>query len=619
MKSFLTARILTLLFLACFSMSPSAAEERIQVVNEYIEQGSVHPFLLGDLVPGERAFIRVDTVSGSLEPVIAVVEADVEFSRLEELYKIDILDRVGADEEYQILFPRFADRYFSFWKQGGGEQGSLTFAVDSDKDYMLLVFGADSWVAGKHIATFGEYRLQVGVNAPRSIEINAQPVGATIARPIRDLRKSVQEHHGTFSGDGKPISLPLTAIGAGETLFIRVETDDPHINPSVKLRDFGGRLLAHDNIHGSNPTAIVQHAFPIADQASLLEVKGLGQSGQSASGDFRVLLGINAPDVIYGKASSAGRELIRVPLEVKVSLRVDQITSISQKDENFAVVGQLDLFWVDPKLAFNPTDCKCNKKVYKADKFREIASELGIRLPSYIFLNQQGIRHTQEATITIRPNGATRWYERFWVTLQAPDFDLRRLPFDVQNFFVRLGLLETDRHFVFTSDPEFNQVGVHLGEEEWSITGWETSVEQWGMREGHSQFSFMMNAKRHIMYYVVRIFIPLGLLIAVSWVSFFLRDYSKRVDVSAGNLLAFIAFNFTLGSDLPRLGYLTFLDQLMVVAFIFAALMVIYNVILRRLERGGMPERLEILDSMLLWAYPLLFLGCVWVVFEITG
>jgi hypothetical protein len=61
------------------------------------------------------------------------------------------------------------------------------------------------------------------------------------------------------------------------------------------------------------------------------------------------------------------------------------------------------------------------------------------------------------------------------------------------------------------------------------------------------------------------------------------------------------------------------LDQLMVVAFIFAALMVIYNVILRRLERGGMPKRLEILDSMLLWAYPLLFLDCVWVVFEITG
>jgi hypothetical protein len=91
------------------------------------------------------------------------------------------------------------------------------------------------------------------------------------------------------------------------------------------------------------------------------------------------------------------------------------------------------------------------------------------------------------------------------------------------------------------------------------------------------------------------------------------------VDVSAGNLLAFIAFNFTLGSDLPRLGYLTFLDQLMVIAFVFAALMVIYNVIMRRLERNGIPERLERADSMLLWAYPLLYLVIVWITLEITG
>ena len=101
----------------------------------------------------------------------------------------------------------------------------------------------------------------------------------------------------------------------------------------------------------------------------------------------------------------------------------------------------------------------------------------------------------------------------------------------------------------------------------------------------------------------------------------FLRDYSKRVDVSAGNLLAFIAFNFTLGSDLPRLGYLTFLDELMVIAFVFAALTVIYNVIMRRMERLG-KERglaLERFDLALLWAYPLLYLISVWILFQVTG
>jgi hypothetical protein len=248
------------------------------------------------------------------------------------------------------------------------------------------------------------------------------------------------------------------------------------------------------------------------------------------------------------------------------------------------------------------------------------ASEEGIRLPGFVFLNQQDRRHTQEETITISPDGSAEWYERFSVTLQAPDFDFRRLPFDVQKFFIRLLFLESARHFVFVADPEFNLVGEHLGEEEWRITSWETSVSQGGVREKQSQFNFLMHAERHIMYYVVRIFVPLGLLIAVAWVTFFLRDYSKRVDVSAGNLLAFIAFNFTLGSDLPRLGYLTFLDELMVVAFAFAALTVIYNVIMRRLEASGNHVFLERVDAtLLLWGYPLLYLLSVWIVLQINN
>jgi hypothetical protein len=619
MQLFLNTRVVLFFFFACFSMVPAASEQRVQVINEHMEQLDVHPFLLGNLSAGDRLFVRIDPVSGSLDPVIALVEADVEFSRLEKLYKEEVLDRVGADDEYQIIFPKFADRHLGAWSQGGGPQGSLVFDVEDDKDYLLLVFGADSWIAGQQIASFGNYRLQIGVNAPAAIEYDAQAVGAAIAQPIQDLRQAVQEFHGTFPGEDKPVTLPLAAIGSGETLFIYVDTDDPSVNPSVKLRDFGGRLLTHDNSHGAEQTARAQHVFLAQDQTPVLEIKGLSPSGEATSTGFRVLLGINTSEVLHGEAAISGRDLIRSPLPVTVGLRVDQITSISQQDENFAVVGQLDLMWIDPKLAFNPASCKCNKKVYGANNFRVMASDQGIRLPSYIFINQQGKRHSQEQTITVRPDGSARWYERFSVTLQAPDFDLRRLPFDAQKFFIRLAFLESTRHFVFIADPEFNLVGEHLGEEEWIVTGWETNIFESGIRDKHSQFNFVMHAQRHIMYYVVRIFIPLGLLIAVSWVSFFLRDYSKRVDVSAGNLLAFIAFNFTLGSDLPRLGYLTILDQLMVIAFVFAALMVIYNVIMRRLERNGMPERLEVVDSILLWAYPLLYLFTVWLALEITS
>jgi hypothetical protein len=621
MQFFLEIRVFIILSLVCLSvcgMAPAASEERIQVINEYLEQYDVHPFLLDDLKPGDKISVRVDPVSGSLEPVIALVKADIEFSRLEALYKDEVLDQVNTDDEYQVIFPEFADRHLGAWRQGGGKRVSLVFHVENDEDYLLLVFGADSWIAGKHIASFGDYRLQIGVNAPQAIEQDVAAAGATIAQPIHDLQQAVQEFHGTFPDDDKPLTLLLTAMRAGETLFVYVEADDPSVNPVLKLRDFGGRLLTYDNIHGSRRIASFQHVFTAADQTSSLEIKGLSQSWQAVKGDFRVLIGINTPEVLQGKAAAGGRDLIREPLPVTVAIQVDQISSISQKNENFTVVSQLQLRWVDPKLAFNPASCKCSKKVYGATNFRVSASDKGIRLPGYIFLNQQGKRHIQEDTITIRPDGSATWYERFSVTLQAPDFDFRRLPFDTQQFFIRLALLESTRHFVFVTDPEFNLVGEHLGEEEWRIPSWETSTVEAGIRDKHSQFNFVMHAERHIMYYVVRIFVPLGLLIAVAWVSFFLRDYSKRVDVSSGNLLAFIAFNFTLGSDVPRLGYLTFLDEVMVIAFAFAALTVIYNVLMRYLERAGKSDRLERVDSILLWTYPFLYLASVWALLRIA-
>jgi hypothetical protein len=57
----------------------------------------------------------------------------------------------------------------------------------------------------------------------------------------------------------------------------------------------------------------------------------------------------------------------------------------------------------------------------------------------------------------------------------------------------------------------------------------------------------------------------------------------------------------------------------MIIAFIFSALTVVYNVIMRRRESSGKNIRIERLDSILLWVYPLLYLGSVWMVFSVTS
>ena len=211
----------------------------------------------------------------------------------------------------------------------------------------------------------------------------------------------------------------------------------------------------------------------------------------------------------------------------------------------------------------------------------------------------------------VQQNGTATYFEHFWTTLQAPDFNFRAYPFDTQDFFIRIDSLYPEELYVYEPWPEKTAIGTRLGEEEWYITSSDTGISTVEITTLNSRYSFHFEAARHLTYYILRILVPILIIILLTYVTFLLKDYGKRADIASANLLLFIAFNFTIAGDLPHLGYLTFLDAVLVATFVITGATVAYNLYLRWLATERQKEIAEGIDRVMAWLYPIAYIAAL--------
>jgi hypothetical protein len=298
------------------------------------------------------------------------------------------------------------------------------------------------------------------------------------------------------------------------------------------------------------------------------------------------------------------------PIEVAVSLKVDQITNIDQKAENFGAVVTLVMEYNEPALAVKPGEEVPSQRMYQSAKFTRILAERGLFWPATSFHNLQGRMDYQNRFVVVDTQGNVTYFARFTATFQAPDFNFRHFPLDRQEFHLKLDSILPLDQVILKVASGASGLGDHLGEEEWILENAQFGVDTHDEFEyPASRFFLSFEGSRHLAYYLVRILIPVLIIIMVSWFSFFLNDYTKRVDLAGGNLLLFIAFNFTIANDLPRLGYITLMDTFMLSAFAITGFIVLASVWLRRLENQGKGDIAGKVDVYGVWVYPLVYVG----------
>ena len=164
------------------------------------------------------------------------------------------------------------------------------------------------------------------------------------------------------------------------------------------------------------------------------------------------------------------------------------------------------------------------------------------------------------------------------------NFNLRSFPFDKQKLSLQIvdGAYNLDDRNMFVSQRTHQFLNQFVKKNEisgWNIKGYELNPVQY-QSAFHKQDNFSDGLRLDILierkhgYYIFKVILPIILILMVCWSVVWIhpRELESRLTITIVCLLSLIAYNFVIDAELPKLEYLTVLDWIILISYIYAAI-----------------------------------------------
>ncbi|GFG28173.1 hypothetical protein Cfor_07825, partial [Coptotermes formosanus] len=265
------------------------------------------------------------------------------------------------------------------------------------------------------------------------------------------------------------------------------------------------------------------------------------------------------------------------PVEVGVTMYVLSISSVSEVLMDFTLDFYFRQFWTDPRLAFRKRP---------GVEMLSVGSEFikNIWVPDTFFVNEKQsyfhIATTSNEFIRIHHTGSITRSIRLTITASCP-MNLQYFPMDRQLCHIEIesfGYTMRDIRYKWNEGP--NSVGVsnEVSLPQFKVLGHRQRAMEISLTTGnYSRLACEIQFVRSMGYYLIQIYIPSGLIVIISWVSFWLNRNATPARVALGvtTVLTMTTLMSSTNAALPKISYVKSIDVYLGTCFVmvFASLL----------------------------------------------